>query len=129
MEKVLIIRSEQDIRLAISAVRQIAQSVSFSEVDLQKVMVATSELTQNILDHTEGVGVFKCDDINGRGIRIAVQDNGKGIKELKRIFGGDTGFNKKGLGLGLAGAKRLLDEFQIDTSERGTKIIGIKWKK
>ncbi|MEB1807252.1 MAG: ATP-binding protein [Bacillaceae bacterium] len=122
------IRSEHDIRIAVNAVRILANSLAFSKVDLQKLIVAVSELTQNVLDHTNEPGIFICEMIEGRGIRVTVQDRGKGIKELDQILEGANDFQKKGLGLGLVGAKRLLDDFQIETSEKGTKVIATKWK-
>lgn len=128
MVKSMIIRSEQDIQIAINSVRTIASAFSFSEVDIQKVMVTTSELTQNILDHTGKPGAFSCEYIDG-GLKIIVKDNGGGIKGIEKILKGETNFSKKGLGLGLVGAKRLMDDFVVDTSERGTTIIAIKRKK
>ncbi|MFV8828894.1 ATP-binding protein [Alkalihalobacterium sp. APHAB7] len=122
------IRSEHDIRIAVNAVRILANSLSFSKVDLQKLIVAVSELTQNVLDHTNEPGIFICEMIDGRGIKITVQDRGKGINELDQILEGTNNFQKKGLGLGLVGAKRLVDDFQIETSEKGTKVIATKWK-
>ncbi|WP_236034929.1 ATP-binding protein [Alkalihalobacterium elongatum] len=128
MRKKITIRSEHDIRIAVNAVRILANSLSFSKVDLQKLIVAVSELTQNILDHTNEPGIFICESTDGKGIRIVVQDQGKGINELDQILEGENDFQKKGLGLGLVGAKRLLDDFQIETSEKGTKVIATKWK-
>lgn len=128
MRKKMTIRSEHDIRIAVNAVRILANSLSFSKVDLQKLIVAVSELTQNVLDHTNEPGIFICEMIDGRGIRVTVQDRGKGINQLDQILEGANNFHKKGLGLGLVGAKRLVDDFQIETSEKGTKVIATKWK-
>ncbi|WP_231686842.1 ATP-binding protein [Bacillus sp. JCM 19034] len=105
-----------------------ANSITFSKVDLQKVIVSVSELTHNILDHAGGLGEFSCEYISDKGLKITVQDYGTGIKEIDKILNGDPNFNRKGLGLGLLGAKRLMDDLKIDTSERGTTIIAIKWK-
>lgn len=127
--KSIMIRTEQDIHIAINMVRTIASAFSYSNVDIQKVMVTTSELTQNILDHTGRPGFFTCEYQEGVGLRIIVKDNGRGIKDIKKILQGDADFPKKGLGLGLVGAKRLMDEFIVETSERGTSIIAIKRKK
>lgn len=125
MNERFIIQSQKDIRIAIYATRDMANKLLFSEVDLQKLIVSVSELTQNILDHTTSQGTFSCETIDRNGIRIIVEDNGGGIKPY---LNGGPYSGKRGLGLGLAGSKRLMDEFNIETSERGTKVIAIKWR-
>lgn len=129
MLKMIIIKSDSDIRIAINSVRILANSLGFSTVDMQKVMVAVSELAQNIIDHSGTVGFVKFDAIGSKGIKVVVQDRGKGIDQLEQILKGEKVISKKGLGLGLLGAKRLMDEFTIDTSKEGTKIIAVKWKR
>ncbi|WP_428910421.1 ATP-binding protein [Niallia sp. Krafla_26] len=124
----VVIKSENDIRIAINSIRLLAKSLDFSNVDMQKIIVAVSELTQNILDHSGTIGIVKFEAIGTRGIRIVVEDRGKGIDQLERILQGHKVYSQKGLGLGLLGAKRLMDEFTIDTSKEGTKIIAVKWK-
>ncbi|MDP4086479.1 MAG: ATP-binding protein [Bacillota bacterium] len=128
MKEKFTIKSEKDIRLAINSTRFIAKSLLFSEVDLQKLIVAVSELTQNVLDHAAGIGTYSYESLGKTGIKIVVQDCGGGIKQVEEILKGKSGFRKKGLGLGLAGAKRLMDDFEIESSEKGTKIIAIKWR-
>lgn len=128
MKNSFTINSENDIRIAVKFVRSLARSLAFSEVEIHKLIVTVSELTHNILDHTDRSGFFICEDVEKRGITITVQDYGFGIKELDSILNGEISAGKKGLGLGLAGAKRLMDSFLIETSEKGTKIIATKWK-
>ncbi|WP_338471366.1 ATP-binding protein [Niallia sp. XMNu-256] len=128
MLKVIVIKSENDIRIAINCIRLLAKALEFSKVDMQKIVVAVSELTQNILDHSGTHGLVKFDSIESRGIQVFVEDQGKGINQLEQILNGQKVISKKGLGLGLLGAKRLMDEFIIETSEEGTRIIAIKWK-
>jgi serine/threonine-protein kinase RsbT len=130
MEKTrdLNVQSEDDILLAIAAARQMMKPLPFSKVDEQKVLVSVSELTRNLLDHA-GQGVFRCEMLTG-GICLKVFDKGPGITQgnLYLILNGKRSASQSGLGLGLSGVKRLMDEFYIETSKGGTKIIAIKWK-
>jgi serine/threonine-protein kinase RsbT len=120
------ISSEDDIYFALSTVRHFMKQLPFSESDQQKIFVSVSELTRNILDHAYSKGFFYCEVID-QGIRFIVTDEGPGIFNLDEILNGKKISSSRGLGLGLSGVKRLMDEFQIETSTRGTKIIAIKW--
>lgn len=120
------ISSEDDIHFAISTVRHFVKQLPFSESDKQKIFVSVSELTRNILDHAYSKGLFYCEIID-QGIRFVVTDEGPGIPNLDEILKGKKSATSRGLGLGLSGVKRLMDEFQIETSTRGTKIVAIKW--
>lgn len=128
MIKKITITSENDIRITINALRVLAKSLHFSEVDTQKLIVAVSELSRNIIDHSGSIGFVYFEAIESKGIKVWIQDYGTGIQQLDEILQGQTNFRKKGLGMGLVGAKRLLDDFSIETSEKGTKIIAVKWK-
>lgn len=120
------IRSEDDIYFALSTVRHMMNELSFTELDQQKVFVSVSELTRNILDHAEGKGDFSCEMIK-QGIRITVQDKGPGIAELDQVLSGKRPSESRGLGLGLSGVTRLMDEVKVETSVRGTKVVAVKW--
>lgn len=120
------ISSEDDIYFALSTVRHFVKQLPFSESDKQKIFVSVSELTRNILDHAYSKGLFYCEIID-QGIRFVVTDEGPGIPNLDEILKGKKSATSRGLGLGLSGVKRLMDEFQIETSTRGTKIVAIKW--
>jgi serine/threonine-protein kinase RsbT len=122
----VIISSEDDIYFALSTVRHFMKQLPFSESDQQKVFVSVSELTRNILDHACSKGFFYCEIIN-QGIRFTVTDEGPGILNIEEALSGRKKSSSRGLGLGLSGVKRLMDEFQIETSTRGTKIVAIKW--
>ncbi|MBO8165482.1 MAG: ATP-binding protein [Brevibacillus sp.] len=121
------IRIEHDIYLALHHVRLMMDKLSFSKMDKQKVLVAVSELTRNILDHAGANGSFSCECIENQGIRLIIQDSGKGIDNLHQILSGEGTPNRRGLGLGLSGAKRMMDEFTIKTSKEGTTIVCVKW--
>ncbi|EES73124.1 serine/threonine-protein kinase RsbT [Paenibacillus sp. oral taxon 786 str. D14] len=119
------ISSEDDIYFALSTVRHFMKQLPFSEADQQRIYVSVSELTRNILDHACGKGIFYCELID-QGIRFTVTDEGPGIPNINEVLNGKKGSSSCGLGLGLSGVKRLMDEFQIETSTRGTKIVATK---
>jgi serine/threonine-protein kinase RsbT len=120
------ISSEDDIYFALSAVRHIMKKLPFTESDQQKIFVSVSELTRNILDHACSKGLFYCELID-QGIRFIVTDEGPGILNIDEVLNGKKRSASRGLGLGLSGVKRLMDEFQIETSTKGTKVVAIKW--
>ncbi|WP_035297930.1 ATP-binding protein [Brevibacillus thermoruber] len=120
------ISSEDDIYFALSTVRHFMKQLPFSESDQQKIFVSVSELTRNILDHAYSKGLFCCELLD-QGIRFVVTDEGPGILHVEDVVNGKRKSSSRGLGLGLSGVKRLMDEFQIETSTRGTKIVAIKW--
>jgi serine/threonine-protein kinase RsbT len=121
--------SDQDVVRVRQLVRTEAVAVRLSLVDQTKLVTAASELARNTLVYGGG-GMVEVDRVdNGRrqGIRIVFSDQGPGIADLDLAFtdGYTTG---GGLGLGLSGARRLVDEFDIDTGPgRGTSITVIKW--
>jgi serine/threonine-protein kinase RsbT len=124
--QVVNISSEDDIYYALSTVRHFMKQLSFSESDQQKVFVSVSELTRNVLDHAYSKGIFYC-ELMDEGIRFIVTDDGPGIVDVDEVLQGKRKSSSRGLGLGLAGVKRLMDEFQIETSTRGTKVVATKW--
>lgn len=128
MIRKITITSENDIRITLNAIRMLTRSLHFSEVDTQKLIVAVSELSRNIIDHAGSNGFVYFEEIENKGIKVIVQDFGKGIKKIDEILQGQTNFQKKGLGMGLVGAKRLMDDFSVETSKEGTRIIAVKWR-
>ena len=123
------VRSDQDVVRVRQLVRTVAVAVKLSLVDQTKLVTAASELARNTLVYGGGGTVEVSRVGNGRrqGIRIVFTDQGPGIADLDLAFtdGYTTGV---GLGLGLSGARRLVDEFDIDTAaDRGTRIAVIKW--
>lgn len=95
------------------------------------MVTAASELTRNILVHGCGEGSVAMEIIENnirKGLRVTFEDNGPGIADIARAL--QDGFTTgTGLGLGLGGAKRLVNEFEL-TSEpnKGTKVVIIRWK-
>jgi serine/threonine-protein kinase RsbT len=125
----LTVGSDQDVVRVRQLVRTVAVSVKLSLVDQTKLVTAASELARNTLVYGGGGTVEVSRVSNGRraGIRIVFADRGPGIADLELAFtdGYTTG---GGLGLGLSGARRLVDEFEIDTAPgEGTSITVTKW--
>ncbi|CAM5561060.1 ATP-binding protein [Streptomyces diastaticus] len=110
-------------------VRALAQEAGLSLVDQTKLVTAASELARNTVVHGGG-GHMEAEPAwsNGRsGVRLVFADEGPGIPdvELALTDGWTTG---GGMGLGLSGAKRLADEFELDTGAgRGTRVTIVKW--
>ena len=125
------IASSPDIVMARQHGRSMAAQLGFSGSDLTIVATAISEIARNILEHAI-TGEITLKSVNGnskRGIIIIAQDEGPGIPDVDRALqdGYTTG---KGLGLGLSGSKRLMDEFEISSEVgKGTTITMKKWTK
>jgi len=112
------------------AVRRHAISVGFSLVDQTKIVTAASEIARNTVDYGGGgtVRIEALREGTRRGVRLIFSDNGPGIPDISLAMkdGYSTG---RGLGLGLSGAKRLCNEFNVTSSEgRGTEVTLIRWK-
>ncbi|WP_250002154.1 anti-sigma regulatory factor [Actinoplanes sp. M2I2] len=121
--------TDQDVVRVRQLVRTLAVAVKLSLVDQTKIVTAASELARNTLVYGGGGWVEATSVDNGRrkGIRIVFADQGPGIADLDLAFtdGYTTG---GGLGLGLSGARRLVDEFDIVTAVgEGTTITVTKW--
>jgi serine/threonine-protein kinase RsbT len=126
----LTIAQSEDIVLARQIVRKTAVSLGFNLVDQTKIVTATSELARNTLDYGRGGAMTLQVVEEGRrtGIRLTFEDQGPGIPDLALALkdGYTTG---GGMGLGLSGAKRLSDEFEIDTAPgKGTRVTILRWR-
>jgi serine/threonine-protein kinase RsbT len=124
------IRSSDDIVKVRRIVREWAVSLGFSLVDQTKVVTAASELARNVIDYGGG-GDLRIESRNNdarRGLRLTFSDQGPGIVDMEQAM--KDGFTTGGgLGLGLGGAKRLVNEFLIDSKPgRGTTVVIIRWK-
>jgi serine/threonine-protein kinase RsbT len=124
------IRSSDDVVRVRQLVRTFAVETGLSLVDQTKIVTAASELARNTLDYGGG-GHVQCEIAeNGarRGVRLKFEDQGPGIPDVDAALkdGFTTG---KGMGLGLGGARRLSNEFAIDSKPgAGTKITIVRWK-
>ena len=111
-------------------VRQWATDLKFSLVDQTKLVTATSELARNTLEHGGGGSMLAeiIDEGAKKGIKLVFDDKGPGIADLELALrdGYTTG---GGMGLGLSGSKRLVNDFQINSEPgRGTTVTIIRWK-
>ncbi|MFC0097605.1 ATP-binding protein [Micromonospora marina] len=125
------IRSDEDVVRVRQLVRATAVSVRLSLVDQTKLVTAASELARNTLIYGGGgsAEVSTVSDGRRRGVRIVFADEGPGIPDLDLALtdGYTTG---GGLGLGLSGARRLVDDFDIRTVVgEGTRITVTKWSR
>jgi serine/threonine-protein kinase RsbT len=124
------LKSSSDVVLARQKVRQWAIELRFSLVDQTKLVTAASELARNALDHGKG-GHMSIEHIaNGTkaGLRLVFEDQGPGIPDIEQALkdGFTTG---SGMGLGLGGSKRLVNEFSIESEAgKGTRIAVVRWK-
>ena len=128
-ERRITIRSDDDVVAARREARELAASLGFEPTDLTLLATAISEVARNITAYAgEGEIVVSVRNNGGRlGIRVVARDAGPGIDDVDLALrdGYSTG---DGLGLGLPGARRLVDEFAIDTAPgRGTVVTMVKW--
>jgi serine/threonine-protein kinase RsbT len=124
------VRTENDVVLVRQAVRKWAGELGFSLVDQTKVVTAASELARNVLVHGSGgeVRFQALEQGTRRGVRLIFEDKGPGIADIELALrdGYTTG---GGLGLGLSGSKRLVNEFDIVSKVgEGTRVTITKWK-
>jgi serine/threonine-protein kinase RsbT len=128
--EVLPIKDSSDVVFVRQRVRVWATELKLSLVDQTKIVTAASELGRNTLEHGGG-GVLEIAELsNGvrKGIRLTFSDKGPGIADVKLALT-DGYTSKQGMGLGLGGSKRLMNEFEIKTAPgEGTTVTAIRWK-
>ncbi|WP_305823079.1 anti-sigma regulatory factor [Massilia brevitalea] len=125
------LRGDEDVVGLRKQVRERAVAIGLSLVDQTKLVTAASELGRNTIKYGGGGACHldKLDDGFRKGVGLLFVDNGPGIPDLDLALrdGYTTG---GGLGLGLSGSKRLVDEFEIDTrAGEGTAVAVVKWKR
>jgi|SRR5690554_3275006 len=122
------ISKEWDIVGARQTGRNIAKEIGFGTVDQARIATAISELARNIYLYA-GKGIVSFEVLEERsmiGLKIVAEDAGPGINDIGKAM--QDGFSTSGgLGAGLPGVKRLMDRFDIMSSNQGTKIIVVKW--
>lgn len=124
------IKSQADIVYIRQAVRDWALKLKFSIVDQTKIITAASELARNTFEYGKG-GTMKMESLtNGmkKGLRLTFEDQGPGIANMElALTDGYTSGN--GLGMGLTGSRRLVNEFDIKSAVgEGTTVTITKWK-
>jgi serine/threonine-protein kinase RsbT len=128
--KMITIRSDLDIVSARTGAREIARQVGFGPIDQARIATAVSELARNIVQYA-GMGHVSTAIVehNGhKGIECQFEDHGPGIEHVDLAM--QDGYTTSGgMGMGLSGASRLMDEFQVNSQKgQGTKIICRKWR-
>ena len=127
----ILVRSSEDLVRVRQAVRSRAVELGFSLVDQTKIVTAASELARTMLDHGGGEGTVSLEMLSaaGRhGLRLTFEDKGPGIPDIDLAM--REGYTTKGgLGLGLSGTKRLVNEFSlVSRVGEGTKVTIARWR-
>jgi serine/threonine-protein kinase RsbT len=130
-ESRIAIESDADVVTARQRARELAADLELSTTDQTLLATAISEVARNITTYAKRgeVLVSIIQDDNRRGIRVVARDDGPGIEDIDRALqdGYTTG---GGLGLGLPGARRLVDDFSIDSAPgQGTTVTLVKWSR
>ena len=124
------IRSDSDIVTARQQGRALASQIGFSSTEATLIATAISELARNIVLYAEHGEIFlmALEDGQRRGLLVRAEDHGPGILDVGGATAG--GYSTSGgLGLGLSGVKRLMDEFDIASRiGQGTTVTVVKWK-
>ena len=124
------VRTSEDVVKVRQEVRHRSAAVGFSLVDQTKFVTAASEIARNTIDHGSG-GIARIETITApgkRGLRLIFEDQGPGIADIKLAMqdGYSTG---GGLGMGMPGAKRLSNEFHVESAPgKGTTVTLVRWK-
>lgn len=124
------VKSSADIVVVRQVARAWATELGFGLVDLTKLVTAASELARNTLDYGRG-GTVRFEALNDgprRGLRLIFEDHGPGISDIELAMkdGYTTG---SGLGLGLSGSKRLVNDFELSSRVgEGTRVAITRWK-
>jgi serine/threonine-protein kinase RsbT len=129
-DETLLVRSSHDIVVVRQIVRTWAMDIGFSLVEQTKIVTAASELARNTIDHGGGgsARLQRVQDGGRAGLRLTFEDKGPGIADIDLALkdGYTTG---GGLGLGLSGARRLSNEFEIQSRPgEGTRVTITRWK-
>lgn len=122
------IRTAADVSAARLAARQMAQQCGLSRLAIERFVLAVAELATNLARYADAgeIELRPAPPGTRPGVEVESRDAGPGIADLDLAFqeGYSTG---GGLGCGLPGVRRLVDEFTIATSPRGTRIVARQW--
>jgi serine/threonine-protein kinase RsbT len=124
------VRTSQDVVRVRQVARELSVAAGFSLVDQTKMVTAASELARNTLEHGGGgtARLELLEDGVRRGVRLVCEDRGPGIPDVAAALR-DGYTTANGLGLGLGGARRLVNEFDIDSRPgEGTRVTITRWK-
>lgn len=124
------IRAENDVVMVRQRARAVASAAGLGLVDVTKLVTATSELARNTLIYGGGGDVLieSLQDGVRKGVRLTFEDQGPGIPDVEKAMT-DGWTSGSGMGLGLSGAKRLSNEFELTTAPgQGTRVMIARWK-
>lgn len=123
------VRREVDIYVAIGRGRELSAEVGFNDIDRTRIEIAILELTRNMLGHA-GAGELQLsvvEDGSRRGMAVEARDAGPGISDVTLAMR-DGYSTANTLGAGLPGVKRLMDDFEIESTVGvGTRVRAVKW--
>ena len=119
--ELIVVRSESDIVVARSRARELCEAIGSNASATHKVATVVSELARNIVSYTHGGTIELLPQPGGRTILVRAKDGGPGIRNLDEILSGKYR-SSTGLGLGIAGSKRLSTSFDVRTGNEGTTI-------
>jgi serine/threonine-protein kinase RsbT len=133
MKEPVIIRisAEPHIIQSRQAARALAQAIGFNQLDTSYIVTSVSELASNLFRHAAGGGVITLAVLNQArvGVKVIAEDDGPGISDVEAAMQ-DAFSTKGGIGKGLPGVKRMMDEFEITSKVGvGTRVVSRKWKK
>lgn len=125
------VRTSEDVVTVRTSVRKMAAELRFGIVDQTKIVTAASEIARNTIDYGRG-GDLRMEALNNglkRGLRLIFADQGPGIRDIEQAM--KDGFTSgNGMGLGLGGTRRLMDEFEIASKlNEGTTVTITKWSR
>lgn len=124
------IQKNEDIAEARRKGRELSKSLLFGTVNQARINTAISELSRNIVLYAAHgrITIEHVLENNAVGIKIIAKDRGPGIKDIAKVM--EDGYSTSGgLGVGLPGVRRLMDEFHIESSVgKGTEVTVIKWR-
>ena len=125
------VQTSEDVVIVRTSVRKLANELRFGIVDQTKIVTAASEIARNTIDYGRG-GDLRMEALNHglkKGLRLVFSDKGPGIRDIaEALRDGFTSGN--GMGLGLGGTRRLMDEFDIASKlNEGTTVTITKWSR
>ena len=129
--RAIALNSERDITNARTQVRSLAAALGFRLIDQTRLATVASELSRNVIKYGGGGQLIAqpTHESDGRnGLRLIFEDRGPGIENIEEAMG--EGFSTgRGLGKGLPGSRRLVDEFKIESEKgRGTRVTVVRWR-
>jgi serine/threonine-protein kinase RsbT len=128
--KAIALNDDDDIVVARGEVRALAATLGFGTLDQTRLSTVASELARNIIKYAgrgQMIAQPTTDSLGRAGLRLVFEDDGPGISDIDAAMR-DGYSTSKGMGKGLPGSKRLVDEFTLDSAPgRGTRITVVRW--